>query len=67
MDKIKREFIVYVDSGSMIFRTELEISQGDSGLDDAYELVDTYLNDKRVDFSDFDLIEVDTVERVSIT
>ncbi len=67
MNKINKEFMVYVDNGSMIFRTELEISNDESGLDEAYELVDTYLNDRRIEFTDFDLIELDTVERVSVS
>jgi hypothetical protein len=67
MNKVKKDFIVYVDAGLLVFRTDLEILDDESGLDDAYEIVETYLHDKRIEFVYFDLIEVDTVERVNIT
>jgi hypothetical protein len=66
-NKIKKEFIVDVDRGLIVFRTELEISEGELGLDEAYELVDTYLNNKRIEFVDFDLIDITDMERVGVS
>ena len=61
-----RKFLVDVNEGRLVFIVNLELYAGGDYLDDAYELIEGYLQKQGVTYTYFNPIDITDVDEVSL-
>ena len=61
-----RKYLVDVDEGSHVFIANIEVYAGGDTLDEAYELIEGYLQQQEISYTYFNPIDITEVDEVSL-